>query len=149
MTERGPAPIDPPGAIVAVTANDDRYRAVLDRAAVVARAEKRALILYDWDSPSLFASPLPTNWSGDGSGERPDGPLDESELKMAGRADLAAQVARLLAAGIETRAWLPSDAGGAALGAYALEQGAAVVVVPAGLPGIDAAAGLRVIEVEG
>ena len=62
-------------SIVVVSAEDDRFRAALDRAAELARAEKRPLILYDWDAASLLAAPVPTFWSGDGPGERPDGPI--------------------------------------------------------------------------
>jgi hypothetical protein len=145
----GPGP-DAHGAVVAVAAADDSYRSVRQRAAEIARAEGRALILYDVGAASAFADPLPTFWSGDGPAERPNGPLDEHALKTAGRSELADQVNRLRAAGIETGAWLPSDAGGEALGAYAKEQGAAVVVVPAGFGGLDAlktGASLLVIEV--
>jgi hypothetical protein len=146
----GPGP-DAHGAVVAVAAEDDRYRAVRERAAEIARAEGRTLILYDVGAASTFADPLPTFWSGDGPAERPNGPLDEHALKTAGRSEMADQVSRLRASGVEAGAWLPSDAGGEALGAYAKEQGAAVVVVPADFGGLDAlkaGAALRVIEVE-
>ena len=139
-TDPVPGPrVDPRGSVVAVIAEDeDRYRAVRERAAELARTEGRLLILYDTGATSPFADPLPTNWSGDGPAERPDGPLDEHALKTAGRSGIADQVGRLRASGVETAAWLPSDAGGDALARYAIEQGAAVVVVPADFGGLDA-----------
>jgi hypothetical protein len=148
--------LDARGSVVAVAAEDDRYRAVRERAAEIARTEGRALILYDVGATSPFADPLPTIWSGDGPAERPDGPLDDHALKTAGRSEMADQVRGLRASGVETGAWLPNDAGGEALGTYAMEQGAAVVVVPADFGGLDglktppepAAGSLRVIEVE-
>ena len=71
MTQSGSAPKTDPQAgaspvamqirdsIVVVSADDDRFRAALDRAADLARAEKRPLILYDWDAASLLAAPVP------------------------------------------------------------------------------------------
>ena len=155
-------PIDTRGSVVAVSAEDDRYRAVRERAVEIARAQGRAVILYDLDAPSLFADPLPTVWSGDGPAERPNGPLDEHALKTAGRPELADQVRRLCASGVTAAGWLPSDGGGRALRAYAMELGAAVVVVPMAFDGLDAlrtpadqpggegsSATFRVIEVDG
>lgn len=138
-TDPVPGPrLDPRGSVVAVAAEDDRYEAVRERAAGIARVEGRPLILYDVGAASPLADPLPTFWSGDGPAERPNGPLDEHALKTAGRPEMAEQVGRLRASGVETAAWLPSDAGGEALGTYALEQGAAVVVVPVAFDGLDA-----------
>lgn len=129
----GATPVDVRGAVIAVASEDDRYPAVRERAADLARSEGRPVILYDWDAPSPFAAPLPTWWSGDGSGERPAGPLDEHDLEMAGRATIARQVRQLRARGIAVGGWLPTDAGGAALGSFAMEAGAAAVVLPADL----------------
>lgn len=139
-TDPVPGPrVDARGSVVAVVAeDDDRYRAVRERAAEIARAEGRMVILYDVGATSPFADPLPTAWSGDGPAERPDGPLDEHALKTAGRSEIADHVARLRASGVETAAWLPSDAGGEALRVYVMEQGAEVVVVPADFGGLDA-----------
>jgi nucleotide-binding universal stress UspA family protein len=131
--------VDTRGSVVAVVAeDDDRYRAVRERAAEIARAEGRMVILYDVGATSPFADPLPSVWSGDGPAERPDGPLDEHALKTAGRSEIADQVGRLRESGVDAAAWLPSDPGGDALRAYAIEQGAAVVVVPADFGGLDA-----------
>jgi hypothetical protein len=138
-TDPVPGPrFDSRGSVIAVSAEDDRYRTVRERAMEIARAQRCAVILYDVDAPSLFADPLPTVWSGDGPAERPDGPLDEHALKTVGRPELADQVRRLRATGISAAGWLPSDGGGAALRAYALDVGAAVVVVPTALDGLDA-----------
>jgi hypothetical protein len=129
---------DSRGSVVAVSAEDGRYRAVRERAVEIARVEGRAVILYDLDAPSPFADPLPTAWSGDGPAERPNGPLDEHALKTAGRPKLASQVRRLRTSGLTAAGWLPSDGGGAALRAYIEGLGAAEVVVPARLDGLEA-----------
>jgi nucleotide-binding universal stress UspA family protein len=132
-----PAVVGIRGSIVVVSAEDDRFRAALDRAADLARAEKRPLILYDWDAPSLLAAPVPTFWSGDGPGERPDGPMDPDELDKAGRARIASQVREYRAHGVPAGGWLPAEPGAEALAAFAMENGASALVVPEDLPGAD------------
>jgi hypothetical protein len=97
-------------SIVVVSADDDRFRAALDRAAELARAEKRPLILYDWDAASLLAAPVPTFWSGDGPGERPDGPMEPGELERAGRARIASQVREYRAHGVTAAGCRPIPA---------------------------------------
>ena len=124
-------------SIVVVSAEDDRFRAALDRAAELARAEKRPLILYDWDAASLLAAPVPTFWSGDGPGERPDGPMDPDELDTAGRARIASQVREYRAHGVQAAGWLPAEPGAGALAAFAMEHGASALVIPDDLPGAD------------
>ncbi len=125
-----------PGPIVAVTGDDDRYRAVRQRAGNLAADEGRAVILYDIDAGGLFASPVPTSWSGDGERELmadeagPGERLDADQLDTAGRPSLAAQVRTLRARGLDAWGWLPSDKDAADLAAYAERQGAAVVLVP-------------------
>ncbi len=119
--------------VIVVTGDDDRYAAARRKAAELARAGNQALILYDWDAPTLFGDPLPTWWSGEGSEGMFSHRLDETHLRAAGRATIADQVVEARGAGVEAFAWLPSDHGPSALAAYAKEQGAATIVVSAAL----------------
>lgn len=129
--------VEIPGSIVVVSGEDDRFRAALDLAAGLARAEQRPLILYDWDAASLLAAPVPTFWSGDGPGERPDAPMDPDELDKAGRARIASQVREFRAHGVVAAGWLPGDKGADVLMSFAMENGASVLVIPEDLPGVD------------
>lgn len=121
------------GTVIAVIGDDDRYKPVRRKAADLAAAAEHALILYDWDAPTLFGSPLPTWWSGEGSEGMFSRRLDETHLRAAGRAGVADQVAEARAGGIEAFGWLPSEHGPSALAAYAREQGAGTIVVSAEL----------------
>jgi hypothetical protein len=122
--------------IVAVTGEDDRYRAVRSRATALAAGGRGTVILYDLDAGGLFASPVPTGWSGEGEQELTDeeaGPrdrLDPDELDTAGRAAIADQVRQLRSMGVDAWAWLPTSKDAADLAAYAERQGASVVLVP-------------------
>jgi hypothetical protein len=121
--------------IVAVIGEDDRYDAILDRATVLAQEQDAAVILYDIDAAGVFASPVPTGWSGQGeealmaeesSGER----LDPDALETAGRGPVAGQVRALRAKGIDAWGWLPTSRDAADLARYAERQRASVVLVP-------------------
>ena len=133
-----------PQVIVAVTGEDDRYGAVRSRATALAQDGEGTVILYDIDAGGLFASPVPTEWSGEGEAEltaqaaAPGERLGPSELETAGRSPLADQVSALRAAGVEAWGWLPTSKDAADLAAYAERQGATVVLVPPDLlqPGI-------------
>jgi hypothetical protein len=122
--------------IVAVTGEDDRYRAVRSRATALAAGGQGTVILYDLDAGGLFASPVPTAWSGEGERELTDeeaGPrdrLDPDELDTAGRGAVADQVRQLRSMGVDAWAWLPTSKDAADLAAYAERQGASVVLVP-------------------
>jgi hypothetical protein len=122
-----------PGSIVVVTAEDDRFASARRDAAARAKAEGRALILYDWDAASFLGEPLPTWWSSEGWNRRFPDRLDPEELDAAGRSPIAAQVRELRQDGVDTYGWLPSDHGPGALAEYARGQGAAVIFVPADL----------------
>lgn len=129
------------GLMIAVTGDDDRYAPARRRAMALARAGGQTLILYDWDAPTLFGDPLPTWWSAEGSGELFSRRLDQTQLRAAGRATIADQVAEAAALGIEAFGWLPSDHGPAALASYAREQGVSTIVISAALQdvgGLDA-----------
>jgi hypothetical protein len=139
MTVRSPTPHAAP--IIVVTGDDDRYAVARRKAMDLAAAEGQPLILYDWDAPSFFGSPLPTWWSGEGSEDLFSRRLDQAKLRTAGRATIADQVAEAEARGIAASGWLPSEHGPTPLAAYAHEQGAATVVVPSAFEevgGLDA-----------
>jgi hypothetical protein len=122
--------------IVAVTGEDDRFRAVRGRAGAMAADGQGTVILYDLDAGGLFASPVPTGWSGEGQRELVEeeaGPrdrLDPAELDTAGRTAIADQVRALRSVGVDAWGWLPTSRDAADLAAYAERQGAAVVLVP-------------------
>ncbi len=119
--------------VVAVTADDDRFRATRLEAQRLAAVSKATLLLYDWDAPTLFGDPLPTWWSGEGSEDLFGRRLDATQLKAAGRAPIARQVREAENAGITAGGWLPSSHGPDELARYAREQSAEAVVVPADL----------------
>jgi hypothetical protein len=121
--------------IVAVTGEDDRFAAVRSRATAMAAGSDSTVILYDIDAAGIFASPVPTEWSGEGqeqlveeeaSGDR----LDPDALATAGRAAIAEQVRSLRSVGVNAWGWLPVKKDAAELAAYAERQGASVVLVP-------------------
>jgi hypothetical protein len=122
--------------IVAVTGEDDRYRAVRSRATALAAGGRGTVILYDLDAGGLFASPVPTQWSGEGEQELtaeeagPRDRLDPDELDTAGRAAVADQVRQLRSMGVDAWAWLPTTKDASDLADYAERQGATLVLVP-------------------
>ena len=124
--------------IVAVTGDDDRYAAIRSRATAMAAGGRATVILYDLDAGGLFASPVPTEWSGEGERELTDqeaGPadrLDADELATAGRGAVADQVRELRTVGIDAWGWLPTSKDAKDLAAYAERQGATLVLVPSG-----------------
>ena len=103
--------------IVAVTGEDDRYGAVRSRATALAAGGQGTVILYDLDAGGMFASPVPTEWSGEGERElteREAGPrdrLDPDELDTAGRSPIADQVRQLRSMGVDAWAMAPDDQG--------------------------------------
>lgn len=129
--------------IIAVTGESDRYSAIRSRAETLAAETGGAVILYDIDAAEVFASPVPTAWSGDGERELTEDEttrdrLDVDALEAAGRGLLADQVRALRRTGIDAWAWLPTSKDVADLEAYARRQGASVVLVPPDLvqPGL-------------
>jgi hypothetical protein len=100
-----------PGAIVVVTAEDDRFAPAREVAARLAKDRDLPVILYDFDAASAFEEPLPTWWSSDGWEDRFPDRLDEQQLEEAGRGPIAQQVRTLRTAGIEAFGWLPSEKG--------------------------------------
>jgi hypothetical protein len=121
--------------IVAVTGEDDRYDAIRTRASALAAGGRGTVILYDIDAAGVFASPVPTEWSGEGEQELVEDEashdrLDADALETAGRAPIAAQVRSLRSVGVDAWGWLPTKKDAADLAAYAERQGASVVLVP-------------------
>jgi hypothetical protein len=116
--------------IVAITADDDRYRACRQTAMELATKDGSKLLLYDWDAATVLGAPLPTLWSGDQAESAPPSELDNAALEAAGRAEIGRQVGEAHDRGIESAAWLPSTPGLDALADYARDRRADVVVVP-------------------
>lgn len=125
-----------PQTIVAVAGEDDRFEAIRSRATTLAADAGSTVILYDIDAAGVFASPVPTAWSGEGEKEltREEAPherLDADALDTAGRSVIALQVRSMRAAGVDAWAWLPTKGDTAELAAYAERQGATLVLIPA------------------
>lgn len=131
-----PRHVPTPGAIIVVTAEDDRFATARQRALEIAMDREQPVILYDWDAPSLMGEPLPTWWSSDGwEGQFPDR-LSVKDLEAAGRAEMAALIVDAERRGVTAFGWLPSDHAPEALAHYVNGQGASVVVIPAELTGL-------------
>jgi hypothetical protein len=75
--------------------------------------------------------PAPNFWSGEGEADLYDQPLDPVKIEKLGRHDLAVQVMRAREAGVDAYGWLPNEAGGKGLLAYADRVGADLVLLPA------------------
>jgi hypothetical protein len=121
--------------IVAVTGEDDRYDAIRSRASSMAAGGRGTVILYDIDAAGVFASPVPTGWSGEGEKELVEDEaahdrLDADALETAGRAAIADQVRSMRSMGVDAWGWLPTKKDAAELATYAERQRASVVLVP-------------------
>jgi hypothetical protein len=133
---------------VAVTGDDDRFAYARRHAMTVAGDSGRILLLYDIDAPTFLGDPLPTWWSGEGSEGQFSRRLDQVNLRAAGRATIADQVAEAEDRGLAAYGWLPSQHGVSPLTEYATEQGATTIVVPAGMPDVETLqAAFEVIEI--
>jgi hypothetical protein len=127
-----------PTRILAYTSEDDRYAADRRAAEETAAAAEAALILNDIDAAQMFASPLPTEWSGEGDEDQFGDLLTPEDLERAGRHQVARQVAEARAAGIDAYGWLPSKKGADGLAEYADRQEVDLIMLPADLedPGL-------------
>jgi hypothetical protein len=122
---------DAPRTVIAVTTEDDRYRATRQEAAARALEAHATLILYDLDAGRTpLASPLPTEWDAEGEEEAVGDRLGPDELDAAGRSSIADQVREARARGLDAWGWLPSADDREALVSYATNQPAPLVVVP-------------------
>jgi hypothetical protein len=119
--------------VIVVTAEDDRFQSARLRAQELAADGGAVLLLYDWDAPSLFAEPLPTWWSSEGSADRFGDRLDAAQLDEVGRSPIADQVRDAERVGLVACGWLPKDHGPEALARYARAQDAKTVVIPSEL----------------
>jgi hypothetical protein len=121
-----------PETIIAVTSDEPRYGAVLDRAAAAANETGATVILYDLDADlGPLESPLPTSWSAEGEEESFGKRLSPQDLEAAGQAALADRVRAVRAAGVKAFGWLPSKADADELARYAKEQNADTVFLSA------------------
>ncbi len=117
--------------VIAVTGEDDRFAPIRRAAIERALAEHATLILYDIDAVgSPLESPVPTNWSADGTEEEVGDRLGPEELEAAGREPIARQVEAARGRGVDAWGWLPSDKGREALVEYAAGEPAALLIVP-------------------
>ena len=137
-----PTPRDPQ-TIVAVTGEDDRFDAIRSRATALAAGTGSTVILYDVDAAGMFASPVPTAWSGEGEKELMDDEasgdrLDADALDTAGRGAVARQVRAMRSMGVDAWGWLPTKGDATDLAAYATRLGATLVLVPGDLAPAEA-----------
>lgn len=123
--------------VVAYTTRDDDHAGVRLAAVHHAREHGCAVILYAADAASMVAEPVPNQWSSEGEGRDLGDRLTSADLEFLGQAEVAGQVQEAQAAGIEAFGWLPKDHGPDALIAYAADQGAHRMFVPAELEGMD------------
>ncbi len=117
--------------VIAVTGEDDQFAPIRRAATERALAEHATLILYDIDAVgSALESPLPTNWSAEGTEEDVADRLGPEELTAAGRERIARQVEEARGKGLDAWGWLPSEKGREALVEYAARQPGALIIVP-------------------
>jgi hypothetical protein len=123
--------------LVAYVSEDDVLDHVRDAAVEIGRGGAK-VILYDRDSASAFADPMPNQWGSQAEGAQFNDPLSDQELVKLGREPFAGKVAAARQAGVDAWGWLASDHGTDAAVAYAREHGADLVLLPADLedPGL-------------
>ena len=119
---------------VVCTDETGRYDGSLTKALDRAAGEGAKVILYNVTAPgSAFSNPRPNEWAGEGAQEEFDRPLDPVALERLGRHEFALQVQNARTRGIDAYGWLPDKFGGDALAAYAAQQQADLVLLPADL----------------
>lgn len=112
--------IDDSPVVVAVVKNDATADRVLSVAIERGLDRRARVILYDIDAkPSLFESPLPTDWSSEDLDRQIPPALTAKQLDDVGQAGLAARVRALTEAGIEAYGWLPDGGAPDELARYA------------------------------
>jgi hypothetical protein len=123
--------MDAPRTIVAVLGEDARYDAIRKAAQRRALDEHATLILYDLDAGrDPLESPLPTEWSAEGTEEAVADRLGPDELEAAGRHAIAEDVRAARSAGIDAWGWLPEHDDKATLRAYADDLVDPLILVP-------------------
>jgi hypothetical protein len=137
--------MDAPRTIVAVLGEDARYRPIRETAQDRALESHATLIFYDLDAGrDPLESPLPTDWSAEGTEEEVADRLGPDELEAAGRHSIAKDVRAARNAGIDAWGWLPEHADKATLRAYAGDLVEPLILVPDDEPELRDA-----IEVDG
>jgi hypothetical protein len=106
--------------VIAVVRNDETADRVLSAAIERGIDSQARVILYDIDAkPSLFESPLPTDWSSEDLDRRIPPALTAKQLDDVGQSGLATRVRALTEAGIEAYGWLPESGAPDELARYA------------------------------
>jgi nucleotide-binding universal stress UspA family protein len=124
--------------LVAYISEDEELDHVRDAAVDIGRRGGAKVILYDRDSASAFADPMPNQWASQAEGAQFGDPLSDQELVKLGREPFARKVAAAREAGVDAWGWLASDHGTDALVTYARDHGADLILLPADLeePGL-------------
>jgi nucleotide-binding universal stress UspA family protein len=124
--------------LVAYVSEDDELDHVRDAALELGARAGARVILYDRDSASAFADPMPNQWGSQAEGAQFGDPLSDQDLVKLGREPFARKVAAAREAGVDAWGWLASDHGTDALVTYAREHEADLVLLPADLedPGL-------------
>jgi nucleotide-binding universal stress UspA family protein len=124
--------------LVAYVSEDDELDHVRDAAVAIGRRGGATVILYDRDSASAFADPMPNQWASQAEGAQFSDPLSDQDLVKLGREPFARKVAAARQAGVDAWGWLASDHGTDAIVAYARDHGADLLLLPADLqdPGL-------------
>jgi len=124
--------------LVAFVSEDDELDHVRDAALELGAKAEARVILYDRDSASAFADPMPNQWGSQAEGAQFGDPLSDQDLVKLGREPFARKVAAAREAGVDAWGWLASDHGTDAMVEYARGHGADLVLLPADLedPGL-------------
>ena len=124
--------------LVAYVSEDDELDHVRDAALELGASSGARVILYDRDSASAFADPMPNQWGSQAEGAQFGDPLSDQDLVKLGREPFARKVTAAREAGVDAWGWLASDHGTDALVEYARGHEADLVLLPADLedPGL-------------
>jgi hypothetical protein len=138
VTDRPAEDVPSARLLVAYVSEDDELDHVRDAAVALGRRDRAKVILYDRDSASAFADPMPNQWASQAEGAQFNDPLSDQELVKLGREPFARKVAAAREAGVDAWGWLASDHGTDAAVAYARDHGADLLLLPADLedPGL-------------
>jgi hypothetical protein len=138
VTDRLPDAVAGARLLVAYVSEDDELDHVRDAALELGAESGARVILYDRDSASAFADPMPNQWGSQAEGAQFGDPLSDQDLVKLGREPFAGKVAAAREAGVDAWGWLASDHGTDALVEYARGHGADLVLLPADLedPGL-------------
>ena len=134
MTDRQPdEAVAGARVLVAFVSEDDELDHVRDTALELGAKAGARVILYDRDSASAFADPMPNQWGSQAEGAQFGDPLSDQDLVKLGREPFARKVAAAREAGVDAWGWLASDHGTDAMVEYARGHGADLVLLPADL----------------